>query len=117
MTPPGAEATVGGVATFDDLKLLNAADGYELDASGSGLAGSRLFDVGASGLVFMTPSTDKVAGQGFGVQLEARDAQNNLAEDFDGPVQLSAAAPGAGANFAGGTKTKNGAGGVVTFAG
>jgi ribosomal protein S28E/S33 len=115
---PAPKAASNGVVTFDGLSLLDAANGYRLEANATGLVPvSRLFDVRASRLVFVAPSSDKVAGQTFSVQLQARDERNNLAENFVGAVQLSASAPGGSTNFAGGTATANGVGGVVSFGG
>ena len=114
---PPRRRRANGVVTFDGLSLLDAADGYELAASASGpLPASRRFDIRASRLAFISPSSARVAGQPFSVQLHARDARNNLAENFHDAVELSASAPGGG-DFAGGTKTADGVGGVVTFDG
>ncbi len=107
--------TVAGAATFDNLTLTNAADAYALSASAPGLnATSNGFDVTARGLAVTTPVAGMRAGTPFTVQVEARDADGVVAENFAGAVDLAAAAAG-GSDFDGGMPSVNATGGVATF--
>ena len=98
-------AAAAGTATFNGLVLNNAADNYAVTASTAGpFSGiSNGFNVTASHLAVL-PVANVRAGDPFNVTVEARDADNAVAENFTAIVSLSAAAVG-GSNFVGGTAT------------
>jgi len=108
---------VAGVATFSGLVLNNAADGYTSSASASGAtaAVSNSFNVTARQLS-VAPIADVAAGTAFNTAIQARDGDNNVAENFTGAVTLSAAAIG-GSNFNGGSPAGTAAAGVANFSG
>lgn len=116
--PDGDEtmAAVAGTASLTNLVLNNAADGYTLTASSSGLTEgqSSAFDVTASHLAIPTLIGDKVIGEPFSATVEARDADDNVAENFAGNVTLSASAP-EGSNFSSGDKVQTATAGVADF--
>jgi hypothetical protein len=107
---------IAGEATFS-VFLNNAANDYILTASAPGLADgvSNSFHVTAHHLSFLTPVTGMQAGTPSGLTIEARDANDNVAENFTGVVSLSAAATG-GTNFTT-TPSASAVGGVATFSG
>ena len=95
-----------GLATFSGLVLNNAADGYQLSANTFWLGPlpglSNSFNVTARQLVVTSVVSNKKAGISFSVGVEARDANNAVAENFAGNVDLNASTTG-GSNFNGGT--------------
>lgn len=113
----GSQATIasGGSALFDGLALNDAADGYTIDVSSAGLVGatSGSFNVTATHLA-ASPVTNVRAGDGFGVTVQARDANDNVAENFSDSISLGASATG-GSNLASGTAHSAAAAGTVTF--
>ena len=112
-------AAVGGSATFVGLVLNDAADGYTATAASPGLTSgvSNAFDAAPPRqLVITTVVPNHQAGTPLAVTVEARDANNSVAENFSGTVSLNAAATG-GSNFVGGTKNVVAVAGVATFPG
>ncbi|MEX2473152.1 MAG: Ig-like domain-containing protein, partial [Gemmatimonadota bacterium] len=116
-------AAVAGVATFDDLNVDVAAEGYTLAAGADGLAGatSAAFDIfssTATRLEFTQQPTATVAGQPItpAVEVTAFDDQENVATDFTGSVTVTIA-EGTGAEGAtlSGTRTVAAMDGVATF--
>jgi hypothetical protein len=115
---------VGGVTTFTGLSIDKAGVGYTLTATGGGASGtSAAFNITAGAptqLVFTSSPGDTRVGVAFTNQpvVEARDAFNNVAIGFTGPVTLTitggTGAPGA---TLGGTVTVNAVNGVASFSG
>ena len=105
-----------GTADFSGVELNNAADGYTIQATSPGVisATSNVFDVTADHLVIMQVIADLVVGEDFDVTAQARDANDNIAENFTSNVTLTAAAP-AGSNFVGGSPDQNATAGVAEF--
>ena len=87
-------AAVAGVAHFVGLVLNNAADGYTITAASSGPTSgtSNSFNATARQLVIATVVANMQAGTVYSLSVEARDANNVLAENFTGSVSLNAAA-------------------------
>jgi hypothetical protein len=111
-------AAIAGSATFVGLVLNNAADGYVVTASSAGLTSgiSNVFNVTARQLTIATVIANHQAGTPFAASVEARDANNAVAENFTGQVSLNVAAIG-GSNFNGGTRTESAVAGTLTFTG
>jgi hypothetical protein len=91
---------VAGVATFTDLSVLAAGEGYTLTASGGGVPAivSPSFSVspaGAAQLAFTTAPSSTTAGTPLSVQLTAQDAFGNTATGFTGAVTLELGPSGA----------------------
>ncbi len=109
---------VGGLATFNAVVLDNAADGYIVTATSAGLTNgvSNAFNVTAGQLLVTTVIANMQAGTPFSITIEARDANGNLAENFNSNVSLNAAAAG-GSNFNGGTKNATAVAGSATLSG
>jgi hypothetical protein len=116
----------GGVATFIGLSIDKSGAGYTLLASGGSAAGtSAAFTIAAgtpTKLVFTNSPGDTRAGVAFTNQpvVEARDAFDNTAIGFTGPVTLTiTSATGApGANLLPGANvTMNAVNGVASFSG
>ncbi|HEY3319617.1 MAG TPA: PKD domain-containing protein [Planctomycetota bacterium] len=87
-------SATGGVATFQNLALTKAGQGYTLSASAAGLGStnSTAFDISSA------PALDhfaigaigpQVAGAAFGIQVTAQDAYNNTYDSFSGTVQIT----------------------------
>lgn len=112
-------AASAGTASFTGVILNNAADGYELTASGAGLTdgASNSFNATAHHLTVNTAISDKVSGSSFNVSVEARDANNNAAENFNDLTSLTAAAPAGSSNFVGGSPSVSASSGTATFTG
>jgi hypothetical protein len=77
-------SAVSGVATFSNLSIDKAGEGYTLTAAASGLAGatSSAFEIltgGANKLVFTVQPTDRVVGQQFSpaIKVSVQDAAGN----------------------------------------
>ncbi len=112
---------VDGVATFSDLSLDQAAEGYTLGASATGLSGatSNPFDIDpASGnqLAFRTQPSNTNAGAVFAppIEIEILDEFGNLLGTATDPVTLVISANPGGGSLSG-TTTVNAVGGVATF--
>jgi hypothetical protein len=110
----------GGVASFPGLAINNAASGYTLTASSTGLSGATTaaFNVTSAGvaaqLVVTTPPPATVsAGGTFGLAVTAKDSSGTVDTSFTGSVTL---AVNSGANL-GGTVTVSAQAGVATFSG
>ena len=114
---PASMSATAGTATFTNLQLLNAADGYTVSAASAGLTGdtSNTFNVTARTLV-MGSIANVRAGDSFNVQVQALDAQAvpQLAENFNAAVTLAANVPAGGSGFATGSP-QNASAGIVTF--
>jgi hypothetical protein len=115
-------AATAGVATFADLSINHSGTGYELSATGSGIAGvtSALFDIAsgpASQLVFTAQPFTVTVATIFptAVQVSAHDAQGNTATDFAGDVTVAIGDNPSGGTLSGST-TVAAAAGVATFA-
>jgi hypothetical protein len=108
--------SVAGSAKFLSLTLNDAADGYALTAAATGLTPgvSNTFRVTARQLLIMGAVANRPAGTPFAVQVEARDGNNALSENFSGSISLDAVAIG-GSNFNGGTAHANANAGVASF--
>src|SRR4051794_31955069 len=118
---PGGTFTLsarGGSVTLFGVALNDAADGYTLTASSPGLGNgvSNTFNITAKRLMVTSTTPSMQAGTPFGMQVEARDGNGNLAENFNSNVVLHADADG-GSDFAGGSPTTSAAGGIAGFSG
>lgn len=116
-----AVVATAGVATFSDLTIDRRGTGYTLAASAPGLAGATClpFAVGAGAatqLVFTVAPSTVTAGATITPQIEvaARDAFGNLADDFTGAVTLAIGANPSGGILSG-TTTRAATGGVAAF--
>jgi hypothetical protein len=112
---PGHQSATAGTATFSNLQLLNAANGYVLipsntDGSANPTA-SNLFDVTARTLLVQNIArevgpfgTAVWAGVPFEVVVHARDAQviPQVAENYDGTVSLAVNVPNSPGNVGSG---------------
>ncbi|HEY7686095.1 MAG TPA: hypothetical protein VH833_08330 [Gemmatimonadales bacterium] len=114
-------AAVAGVATFSNLSIDLAGNGYTLMATGSGLtaATSASFDIttGAT-LVFTVQPTTTVAGVTItpAIKVTARDAGGATVTTFVGNVSVAiAAGTGAAGAVLSGTTTVAAVAGVATF--
>lgn len=114
-----------GVATFGDLSIDAAGDGYRLGASSGALASdvSQAFKItggAADHLVFTVSPSDAVAGVGItpDVKVTAFDALGNVATGFTGnvTVAITSGTGTVGATLSG-TTTVAAVAGVATFAG
>ena len=114
-------AAAGGVATFGDLSLIKAGNGYRLQASSGGwITTSNTFTVVAGpGTQFAFAAQPTTTGAGSSimpaVQVEALDAYSNVATSYSGMVDVALGAnPGAG--ILGGMTSAAAVGGVAMFA-
>ncbi len=111
-----------GIATFDDLTLDQAAVGYELRATASGLApvSTSAFGVApaaASQLVVIAqPPSSVTAGQPFGLGVTVEDRFGNVETGYTGSVTV-AISTNPGAAKLGGTLTAAVDQGIATFTG
>ena len=112
-----------GTATFTDLAVENAGNGYTLTATAPGVTGatSTAFDVApgpAAALEVVVQPTTATAGAAIspGIQLAVRDEFGNIAATGSTSVTL-ALTPGTGAPGAtlGGTTTGSAVNGLATF--
>ncbi len=116
-------AAVNGVASFSNLTISQAGNGYTLSAAASGLSGatSAVFDVTAARatqLGFSVQPSSATAGTSIApaVKVTARDATGSVATAFSGAVTLSiAAGTGTAGAILSGTLTVNAVLGVATF--
>ncbi len=113
---------VAGVAIFSDLSINRSGIGYELSATGIGIAGvsSTLFDIApgpATQLGFtVQPATVTVASIfPTAVQVTVHDAQGNTTMDFVGDVTVAIGDNPNGGTLSG-TTTIAAVAGVATFA-
>ena len=111
-----------GVATFSGLSIDQAANGYTIQATTTGLssATTNSFDItpaAASQLVVTTqPPASTTAGNSFGLTLTAEDPYGNLTPSFTSSVTVALKSnPGSGT--LNGTLTVNASAGVATFSG
>ncbi len=114
-------AAAAGVATFGNLSLIKAGNGYRLQAmTGAWIATSSAFSVvagSATQLAFAAQPTTSGAGSAIAppVQVQALDAYGNVATSYSGMVDVGLGAnPGAGALS--GTTSSAAIGGIATFA-
>ena len=112
---------VGGVATFDDLTLERSGAGYRLQASAGSLSSATsatfTIDAGpATQLAFSVEPSTLAAGTQFNpaVQVSARDALGNTADDFVGSITVVIETNPAGGTLTG-TSTMTAVAGVATF--
>lgn len=119
------QAVSNGIATFSDLSIDAAGNGYRLGASSSGLTSdvSQAFTItggAADHLVFTVSPSDAVAGIGISpaVRVTAFDALGNVATGFTDNVTV-AITSGTGNPLAtlSGTTTVAAVAGVATFSG
>ncbi|HYC51187.1 MAG TPA: Ig-like domain-containing protein [Gemmatimonadaceae bacterium] len=117
-------ATVAnGVATFSDLSINKAGNGYTLAAASNALTGatSSTFNINsgaAAKLAFSIQPTSSIAGDPLSpaVQVEIRDANDNLVTSARDPITIAFSAnPGSGTLT--GTKTVNAINGIASFTG
>ncbi|HET9707460.1 MAG TPA: hypothetical protein VFP39_04065, partial [Gemmatimonadales bacterium] len=119
-----AVAAVNGVASFSNLTISQAGNGYTLSAAATGLTGatSAAFDVTAARatqLGFSVQPSSVAAGTSItpAVKVTARDATGGVATGFSGAVTLSiSAGTGTTGAILSGTVTANAVAGVATFA-
>ena len=111
-----------GVATFSGLSIDQAANGYTIQATTTGLssATTNAFDITpatASQLVVTTqPPASTTAGNSFGLTVTAEDRYGNLTPSFTSGVTVALESnPGSGT--LNGTLTINASAGVATFGG
>lgn len=114
-------AAVAGVATFDDLRIDRAGDGYILTASAPSVPGaaSAAFDIApgpASLLVFTVQPTSTDTGTAItpAVEITARDSLGNTATGFAESVTLAIGVNPGGGTLAGTTGVAA-AGGIASF--
>jgi hypothetical protein len=104
-------AAASGVATFSDLTLNKAANGYTLQATSGGFSATtsaiNVSTSAATQLVVTTePQSTVVAGQQFSLVVSAEDSHGNVDPSFDGVVTL---------NTPGGPVTATASSGVAMF--
>ena len=111
-----------GVATFSGLTLDQAANGYTIQATASGLSSgtTNAFDItpaAASQLVVTTqPPASTIAGNSFGLTVSAEDLYGNLTPSFTSSITIALKSnPGSGT--LNGTLNVNASAGVATFSG
>ena len=117
-------AAVNGIASFSNLTISQAGNGYTLSAAATGLTGatSAAFDVTAARatqLGFSVQPSSVTSGTSIApaVKVTARDATGGVATGFSGAVTLSiSAGTGTAGAVLSGTLTANAVAGVATFA-
>jgi hypothetical protein len=120
-----SEPVINGVATFPDLTLNKAANGYQIQAFSGNLtvptSTINVIPAPAAQLVVIaqpTPATVKAGspiGGAAGFQVAAEDNNGNVDPNFHGTIDLSILNPG-GANL-GGSTSATPLNGVATFSG
>jgi hypothetical protein len=112
---------VAGIATFDDLSIDKAANGYRLTASASGLSNvlSQSFAIGAGEAAQLRFRTQPSDGTAFAVitppiQVEILDAFGNLLTSATHTVTIAIGSNPGGGTLAG-TNTRQAVDGVATF--
>ena len=110
---------VNGVASFSNLAISSAGNGYTFQATSTGLTSTttNAMDVTPAGVatqLIMTtvPPSPIVAGTGFGLVIKAEDGFGTVDTSFDGRVTVSV-----GVGEIGGTVTVVAVQGVATFSG
>ncbi len=110
-----------GIATFNDLSIAKAGEGYTLTAASTGLTGteSAAFNVtprAAKLLVFAVQPSPAAAGAVItpAVQVTARDSLGNTATSFTGSVTVAIGSNPAGGVLSG-TKNQTAVSGVASF--
>ncbi len=108
---------VGGVATFHNVSINNAASGYTLQATAAGMAAATTGAFGALAtgkatqlVVTAAPPASVAAGSPFGLTVKAEDFLGHTDSSFTGPVTIADAN-----GVLGGTLTVNAVAGVATF--
>jgi hypothetical protein len=117
-------AAVNGIASFSNLTISQAGNGYTLSAASTGVTGatSTGFDitaVRATQLFFSVQPASTTAGTSIApaVKVTARDATGSVATSFTGAVTLSiSAGTGTAGAILSGTVTANAVLGVASFA-
>ncbi|HEY6059952.1 MAG TPA: hypothetical protein VIV10_05155, partial [Gemmatimonadales bacterium] len=114
-------SVAAGVASFSDLSIDLAGNGYTLSARSSGITGtvSNSFDIligSLTQLVFTQQPTTDTAGQALSpaVLVTAQDAAGNTVTSFTGNITMSIAVNPGGGTLSG-TATKAAVAGVATF--
>lgn len=111
-----------GIGTFSGLTIdqAGASDSVQVKASGLGAVTTSAFQVvpGAPGQLVITsePPGSVVAGQAFGLGVQAEDAYGNVVTTFNGPVTVSLAHDPANGSLTG-TVTTIAANGRAEFSG
>jgi len=119
---PQSAAAVGGVATFDGVRLDKVGTGYTLAAASAGLTGatSGTFNVAygtAAKLVFASQPTTTVAGVNIAnFAVNVLDTYGNLVANATNSVTLSLAANPGGGTLSG-TQSVSASNGVAMFSG
>src|SRR5207249_4865534 len=110
------------IATFNDLSIAKAGEGYTLTAASTGLSGteSAAFSVtprAAKLLVFTVQPSSTPAGAVItpAVQVTARDSLGNTATSYTGTVTVAIGSNPAGGSLSG-TKNQTAGSGVASFA-
>ncbi len=113
---------VEGVATFLDLSINKAGDGYHLAATATSLAGATsepfaITSAAAARLAFATAPARAIAGAAMApaIRVTVLDAHGNMVTTSTRAVSIALKSNPAGGTLAG-TLTRNAAGGVATFA-
>ena len=116
-------AAVGGVATFSDLTLNKAGNGYQFAVSSPKLTGATTTTTNAAAAgatqfgVTTQPLSSIPAGTPFSFAVSAEDSNGNPVSSFIGSVTVSLGTnPGAG-TVLGGNLTATAVNGVATFTG
>lgn len=114
-------AAVSGLATFSNLSIDKAANGYAVSATAAGLTGvaSAPFNIGpgaATGLLFTVQPTTATTNANIApaVKVTARDALGNAATTFNGNITVAIGTNPAGGTL-GGTRTLAAVNGVATY--
>jgi streptogramin lyase len=111
-----------GVATFSDLTLTAAADGYTLQISSTGVdsATTNAITVTAAAATQLTitlqPPASVVVGGAFGLQATIEDAYGNIETGDSAAVEVALVGNAGGADV-GGTLSVNASQGVANFSG
>lgn len=118
---PRSVSAVDGVATFSNLSLNVAAQGYTLEATASQLTAvsSGLFDVApaaASAIAFTTQPENSAAGEPLDVVVTARDAFGNLVTNDTREVGVALGNNPSGGTLSGTARVAL-SGGVAAFSG
>lgn len=114
---------VNGLATFNDVQITRAAQGYTLSASSPGLASAtsdafKIVAGAATGIAFVTPPSNIGAGAAFSpaIQVAVQDQYGNAVITAPGGITLALAANPGGGTLSG-TLTAALSSGVATFPG
>jgi hypothetical protein len=116
----GSIVPTDGVATFSDLEIEKAGNGFTIQATGTGLtaATTNSFDVTAAAasqlIVTAQPPSTITAGDTFGLTVTAEDPFGNVATAFAGSVALTLKSDPDGGSL-GGTGSMVPTNGVAAF--